>query len=229
VPRDWRDDRIAELEALVAKLLARVVELEEKLAASSRNSSKPPSSDPPTVTREPKTPTGRKPGGQPGHKRHTRELFPPEKVRSVTECKPERCVDCQHRLRGDDPEPYRHQLAELPKVEPLVDEYRVHTLACERCGGRTRGELPKGVPTGAFGPTVVAVITLLLGVYGLSRRDVADLARDMFGLSISMPLLLFVRLREQPTWLATVRPTADDGPDRRSALSVRYEGAEGGS
>jgi hypothetical protein len=37
-----------------------------------------------------------------------------------------------------------------------------------------------------FGLTVVAVITLLLGVYGLSRRDVADLARDMFGLPISV-------------------------------------------
>lgn len=187
VGRDPRDvERIAELEALVAKLLARVADLEEKLSVSSRNSSKPPSSDPPTVTREPKAPTGRKPGGQPGHKRHTREMFPPEKVRSVTECKPERCADCHHRLRGHDPEPYRHQVADLPKVEPLVDEYRVHTLPCERCGCRTRGELPKGVPTGAFGPTVVAVITLLLGVYGLSRRDVADLARDMFGLPISV-------------------------------------------
>ena len=193
VARDWRDDRIAELEALVTKLMAkvetltaRVADLEEKLAASSRNSSKPPSSDPPTVTREPKTPTGRKPGGQPGHKRHTREMFPPDKVRSVTECKPQRCADCNHRLRGEDPEPYRHQVAELPKVEPLVDEYRLHTLACERCGCRTRGELPEGTPSGSFGSTVVATITVLLGVYGQSRRDVADLMLDMFGLPISV-------------------------------------------
>jgi transposase len=114
-----------------------------------------------------------------------RELFPPEKVRSVTECKPERCSGCLHRLRGEDPEAHRHQVAELPKVEPLVDEYRLHTLTCERCGRRTRGELPEGTPTGAFGPTVVAAITLLLGVYGLSRRDVSDLLRDMFRLPIS--------------------------------------------
>src|ERR1039458_7909457 len=112
VARDWRDDRIAELEALVTKLMAkvetltaRVADLEEKLAAASRNSS-----DPRPVRGRPRPPPGRKPGGQPGHKRHTREMFPPDKVRSVTECKPQRCADCNHRLRGEDPEPYRHQV-----------------------------------------------------------------------------------------------------------------------
>ncbi len=163
---------------MVAKLLARVTDLEEKLAASSRNSSRPLSSDPPT--RKPKTPAGRKPGGQPGHKRHTRDLLPPDTVRSVTDCKPARCAGCNHRLGGEDPEPHRHQVAELPKVEPLVDEFRLHTLACEHCGCRTRGELPEGTPTGVFGPTVIATITLLLGVYGLSRRDVADVMLDLF-------------------------------------------------
>lgn len=190
--RDWRDDRIEQLEGLVAKLTAqveklttRVQELEEQLRSSSRNSSKPPSSDPPTVPREQKTPTGRKPGGQPGHKRHQRQLLPAETLRSVTDCKPTHCGQCRHRLRGDDPDPLRHQVAELPKIEPLVDEYRLHALTCPRCGKRTRGQLPEGVPTGAFGPTVVAVITLLLGVYGLSRRDVAELMRDLFSLPIS--------------------------------------------
>jgi len=170
----------------VAKLLARVADLEEKLAASSRNSSKPPSSDPPTVERKPKTPTGRKPGGQPGHKRHEREMFPPEKVQSVVDCKPSRCGRCDARLRGEDPIPRRHQVAQLPKIEPEVTEYRLHTLGCDRCGHCTAGELPPGTPTGSFGATVVAAITLLLGVYGLSRRDAADLLRDMFGLPISV-------------------------------------------
>lgn len=176
---------VAEQSATIARLTARVQELEEQTRSSSRNSSKPPSSDPPTIPPQPRTPTGRKPGGQPGHKGHKRELFPPEKVRSVTECKPARCGGCQHRLRGEDPKPERHQVAELPKVEPLVDEYRLHTLTCKHCGCRTRGKLPEGTPSGAFGPNVIATITLLLGVYGLSRRDVADLLRDMFGLPIS--------------------------------------------
>lgn len=184
--RDPRDERIAELEAQVADLTARLAKLEELLRASSRNSSKPPSSDPPTVTREPKTPTGRKPGGQPGHKPHQRQLFPPEKVRSVTVCKPDRCGHCAAKLSGDDPDPRRHQVAELPKVEPLVDEYELHTLKCSRCGKLTCSDLPEGTPRGSFGPTVIAVIGLLLGVYGVSRRDVVELMRDLFGLPISV-------------------------------------------
>lgn len=187
MPRDPRDvERIAELESKLERALKRIEELEEKLGSSSRNSSKPPSSDPPTVARDPKTPTGRRPGGQPGHKRHQRELLPPDKVRSVTDCKPTHCGHCERRLRGDDPRPVRHQVAELPKIEPLVDEYRLHSLRCSHCGERTRGQLPEGVPTGAFGPTVIAAITLLLGVYGLSRRDAAELMRDLFALPISV-------------------------------------------
>jgi transposase len=200
VASDPRDRRIEELEAKLEVALAQIAlltkrvdeltkeneRLKEQLGMSSRNSSKPPSSDPPTITREPKPPTGRKPGGQPGHKGHKRELFPPEKVRSVTDCKPARCRQCRHRLRGHDRDAYRHQVAELPKIEPLVDEYRLHTLTCPCCGAQTRGELPEGVPTGAFGSRVVATITLLLGVYGLSRRDVVELLGDMFGLPISV-------------------------------------------
>lgn len=113
-------------------------------------------------------------------------MFPPEKVQSVVECKPVRCDRCDARLRGEDPNPRRHQVAQLPKVEPEVTEYRLHTLGCDRCGHCTAGELPPGTPTGSFGATVVAAITLLLGVYGLSRRDAADLLRDMFGLPISV-------------------------------------------
>jgi transposase len=199
VASDPRDRRIEELEAKLDVALAQIAlltkrvdeltkeneRLKEQLGMSSRNSSKPPSSDPPTVEREPKRPTGRKPGGQPGHKKHERMLFPPEKVRSITECKPTRCRCCGRRLHGTDRDPHRHQVADLPKIEPLVDEYRVHTLTCT-CGVSTSGSLPEGVPTGSFGSRAVATITLLLGVYGLSRRDVQELFADMFGLPISL-------------------------------------------
>lgn len=199
VARDARDDRIAELEAMVLKLLAevsalrsdlskanaRIAELEEQLGQTSRNSSKAPSSDPPTVERPAKKPSGRKQGGQPGHKRHERALFPPEKVTTVVDCRPARCGQCNARLRGEDASPRQHQVAELPKIEPTVTEYRVHTLGCT-CGHRTAGALPEGTPTGVFGASIVATITLLLGVYGLSRRDTAELMRDMFGVPISL-------------------------------------------
>src|SRR5208283_760283 len=111
----------------IAELEQRVGDLEARLKLNSTNSSKPPSSDPIGLKRKPPAPlSGRKRGGQPGHRRTLRSLVPPEKVRSITDCKPTDCRRCGHTLADDDPSPLVHQVAELPKVEPLVDEYRLH-------------------------------------------------------------------------------------------------------
>ena len=78
---DPRDQQIADLKKLVATLLGRVAQLEAEVAQlrqNSRNSSKPPSMDPPGSPRREGQPSGRTRGGQPGHKHHKRELLPPE-------------------------------------------------------------------------------------------------------------------------------------------------------
>ena len=75
----------------------RIADLEARLNQNSTNSSKPPSSDPPAVKvkrRPPAPPSGRKRGGQPGHKRHTRALVPPEQLRETFEIKPTHCRGC---------------------------------------------------------------------------------------------------------------------------------------
>ena len=75
--RDWRDDRIDELEKLLKVVLERIANLEERLGTSSQNSSTPPSSDSPKQPADRKNMAAaitkrsskkRKPGGQPGHK-----------------------------------------------------------------------------------------------------------------------------------------------------------------
>ena len=198
--RDWKDDRIAELERQVAErderiakltaqveaLLARVTKLEEQARRSSRNSSQPPSSDgpgaPPART---KVPSGRKPGAQEGHDKHDRPLVPPDKVDKRVVLRPKRCRGCSAALFGEDPSPRRHQVFELPRVEPIVEEYVLHSLDCV-CGVRTTATLPAGVPTGAFGPSVVAMAATLMGVYRLSKRAVPELMHDVFGLRISV-------------------------------------------
>jgi transposase len=99
-------------------------------------------------------------------------------------CKPERCAKCAAQLRGDDGDPLRHQVFELPRVEPLVHEYELHALTCS-CGHVTRAGLPPGVPSRAFGPSVDATVATLLTVYRLSRRMVPDFLQDFFGLTMA--------------------------------------------
>jgi transposase len=174
------------LKGRIVELERRVGDLEARLKLNSTNSSKPPSSDPIGLKRKPPTPpSGRKRGGQPGHPRAQRRLVPPEKVRTIIECRPTDCRRCGHALLGDDPTPWVHQVAELPKIEPLVDEYRLHRLACPRCGITTCATLPAGVPTGGFGPYLQAVLSTLAGGYRLSKRQVQQIASDLFGLSIA--------------------------------------------
>jgi transposase len=206
--RDWRDDRIDELErenrdqrstiegqkqtiaALerrVVQLEARVRELEALLARSSGNSSKPPSSDPPGAPppARPKR-TGRKRGGQPGHEKHTRTLVPPERVRRTVVIKPPACRRCGGALSGDDPAPYRHQVVEVPKVMATVDEYQLHALGCPKCGISTRGSLPPGVPSGNFGPRLQAIVAVSSGAYRMSKRGIEEMVEDFFGVPISL-------------------------------------------
>src|SRR4051794_25489970 len=102
------------ISALVDSLKGRIAELEQRLGdlearpkLNSTNSSKPPSSDPIGFKRKPPIPpSGRKRGGQPGHQRAQRRLVPPEKVRTITECRPTDCRRCGHTLLGDDPIPW---------------------------------------------------------------------------------------------------------------------------
>ena len=214
--RDWRDDRIEELESIVADrdreiaelrsivrtqaaqiasltatvatLTAKVAALEERLGKSSRNSSSPPSSDGPQKKklRSTKKPSGRKPGAQPGHKRHERSLVPVEEVDRVVVLVPKRCEECATPLKGLDPDPIRHQVSELPEVKPDITEYRRHALDCGCCGHTTRAALPAGAPTRCFGPSVDATIAVLIGVYRLGKRPVVELMRDMYGLTMSV-------------------------------------------
>jgi len=171
---------------MVLQLVGEVRELKAKLAKNSTNSSKPPSSDPPSVER-PKAPSsGRRPGGQPGHKGHRRELLPVEDVDERHDVKPESCSGCQGALRGDDAEPVRRQVVELPVMKPLVIEYRLHSLCCRRCGTTTRAELPNDAPRLGFGARLCAMVALLSGKCRLSKRTTQALLKDGFGIDVGL-------------------------------------------
>lgn len=175
----WQARQIHLLTTRVAELTARVAELEGKLAEckcggkNSTNSSTPPSTTHPHAKPLSPKPKSKRPrGGQPGHDRHERDLIPPEQCQKIVPCVPTECRRCGQALAGTDPQPLRHQVWELPDIQPIVTEYQRHRLVCS-CGCSTCGELPPGVPTGQAGPRLIAFAGLLMACFRQSKRRAA--------------------------------------------------------
>src|SRR5450830_1187005 len=181
--------RIDELIEANRRLEARVAELEQRLSRSSRNSSLPPSADPPSAPPRPRqAASGRERGGQPGHKGTSRLLLTLERVDEVVEHWPRRCR-CGHVFctteREAVGEPARHQVAELPPTAVILSEHRLQRLRCPDCGATTRAELPAEVPPGVFGPRLQAAVATLAVRNRVSRRDTTELLRELFGAALS--------------------------------------------
>lgn len=176
-----------ELRERVRQLEERLSQLEERLNQTSENSSRPPSKDKLGFKRAPKAkPSGRMRGGQPGHRGHQRELYAAEDCTRIEDVKPKACRHCGVTLSGSDPSPYRHQVVELPPVQPEVFEYRLHQLACAHCGQSTRASVPAGVTRSCYGERLVGLVGLLSGRHYQSHQLVQVLLRDLFGVSISV-------------------------------------------
>jgi transposase len=184
------------LEVQVETLTARVVRQEERIAQlerqsrrSSRNSSSPPSQDPPgSAPRRGKDPSGRKPGAQSGHEGKGRELLPTSAVDEVVVYWPTQC-GCGH-VFGEGElvgvgDPVRHQVEELPRLAVAVTEHQCPRVRCPSCGKRRRAELPADVAASAFGPRFHAAVAVLSVRNRVSRRDVVECCEQLFGARIS--------------------------------------------
>ncbi|HSF30220.1 MAG TPA: IS66 family transposase [Candidatus Tectomicrobia bacterium] len=179
------EGQVQTLTSMVHTLQEQVHTLEERLNQTSRNSSRPPSSDPPQHQRPRRPPGKRRRGGQPGHPGHTRTLVPVEEVDEVVVLKPKQCSSCQAPLSGDDASPFRHQVIEIPPIKPVITEYQWHQLTCPACGETTRAPWPDGVPSGTYGPRVHATVALCTGSYRLSKRTTRQVMDDLFGVPMS--------------------------------------------
>ncbi len=173
----------------VALLEAQVRALTARSGRDATNSSRPPSSDHPHGKRRPPSgPSGRRPGGQPGHTGHFRALAPPERVDVVVDHWPAQCAGCAAPLAGDaGAAPYvPHQVTELPVLRAVLTEHRLHRVACPGCGATTRATAPADVPAGAFGPRLQATVATLRGRFRLSCREVAELSATVLEAPLSV-------------------------------------------
>jgi transposase len=178
--------RIAELEGMVRDLTAQVKDLMAKLQGN-----RPPSRPAAKMPSAPaKKPTGRKPGGQPGHPPHLKRRLPPEFVSNTVAHIPKTCEHCQAALPqvagATDPEPTWHQVVELPPVLVTVTEHQGHARTCLCCGQVTRAAIPAEVLAHCIGPRLTGVIGYLTGDQGMSKRGVEELVEHVFGVPLGL-------------------------------------------
>lgn len=199
-------DRVAHLEAEVATLRAR-------LNQTSQNSSLPPSSaHPHAKPLRPQPKSKRKRGGQPGHPKLERALVPVAQCQEVVPCVPTTCRRCRRPLQGADASPLRHQVWELPEIQPHITEYQRHRLICA-CGVSTCGVLPTGVPTGQAGPRLIAFAGLLMACFRQSKRRAAQ----FLSMILHQPASAGWLVRLQQRCADAVQPAYDDLADRLPA------------
>jgi transposase len=198
---DWRDDRIAELEAsLVAALTenealrAKLSELESRLQQNSSNSSLPPSSDRiaerkrRAEERRERRAAKRKPGKQPGApSEHLARVADPNEVvlHAPTEC---------HSCGGD----LSHaevlseevrQVFDVPEPEVRVTEHRVRKLRCS-CGAACEVPFPpEATAPACYGPRVRAFALYLMARQHLPFERAAEAMADLFNVECSTGFL----------------------------------------
>jgi transposase len=176
------------LRELITMLQTQVAALERRLGLDSSNSGKPPSSDglkKPARVSSLREPSGKTSGGQKGHPGET--LCQVEAPDAVVDHYPEACARCGVVLMAA--MATRHsarQVFDLPEPAPLiVTEHRAHVCSCAWCGAPTQAPFPEGVAAPVqYGPRICAFVVYLLHGHFLPEDRLAELMRDLFGVSL---------------------------------------------
>ncbi|HEX4615079.1 MAG TPA: IS66 family transposase [Stellaceae bacterium] len=178
----------AGLKELITGLQAQLAELQRRLGLDSSNSGKPPSSDglkKPPRTSSLREPSGKPRGGQKGHPGDTlRQVETPDRV---VDHYPETCAKCGATLTATMAMGHSaRQVFDLPEPPPpIVTEHRAHACSCAQCGARTQAAFPEGVAAPVqYGPRISATVVYLLHGHFLPEDRLAELMRDLFGVSV---------------------------------------------
>src|SRR2546425_13007740 len=183
--QDLREGLKQAIEA-IDYLQERVKALEGQQAKDSHNSNLPPSSN--RFVRPPKSlrqKSGKKPGGQPGHRgHHLRQVETPDEVLLHPV---ERCESCQHDLREHPAEiPERRQVMDLPVKRLWVTEHRVEEKQCPVRSHLTRAPFPAAVSAPAqYGTSIQSVATYLVEGQSVPYARASQLLRELLGVQLS--------------------------------------------
>src|SRR5258708_10191847 len=134
--------------------------------------------------------SGKKPGGQLGHRGETRPLVATPDA--VVEHRPAVCAHCHTPL---DEAPVmlreRRQVQDLPRVRLVVTEHQALHVRCPRCQAVSVSAFPAEAPSRAqYGPHLPAFAVYLLHQQFLPYSRGRELCADLVGASVSLGTLL---------------------------------------
>lgn len=195
------------IEETLLKFESRIRDLEDELKKY-KSQDKPPRPQEPIPPPAKKAPTGKKPGGQAGHKGTARKWLSKECVTETVAFVPKQCVCCQAKLSKEqqpgDPDPTIYQTYELPEqlvdvslfyvrgseqAPPTREQFEGHYRTCSNCQTVNHHAIPQEKLSGILGPRLSAMILHQSGVLGISKRDIEELLKTVFELPISLGLI----------------------------------------
>ncbi len=200
--RDWSQTDPEGLVGYAFDLQTEVRRLRDAAAQTSRNSSRPPSSDRPEKPK-PKSlrkKSGRKTGGQPGHPGRT--LQPSDQpehiqIHPVLEC------SCGEDLSQEPALDFQcRQVFDLPSLQLECTEHRVEIKECPCCQQLSTAPFPAGVNAPVqYGKNFRALLTYLYDAQEGASRRIREMCAEMFGYAVSEATLQAAR-QEQHEALA---------------------------
>lgn len=156
---------------------------------NSGNSSTPPSKErmKDEIVRRTKTlrkPSGKKPGGQAGHKGCKLSCIdtPDEIVDDI----PNYCTNCSESLvDAERILDYVTQVVSIPELKPVVKEIRHYVMVCKNCGERIRTTSRRRSNDVVYDASVKSLVVYLSVVQFLPYGRIANFLHDVLGLSPS--------------------------------------------
>lgn len=176
----------------VGQLAARVQALEDRVSKNSRNSGKPPSSDglSKPAPKSQRKHSGRKSGGQPGHKGHTlKAVAHPEhtQVHRVKEC--DHCQASLEQVEASRIE--KRQVFDLPPMKVEVSEHQAEIKRCPQCGEESKASFPEGVRQPVqYGAEIKALAVYLNQYQMIPLERVRETFADVWGHSLAEGTIL---------------------------------------
>jgi transposase len=210
-----KDELILSLFGQLESALARIGELEKRLARFERPAKTPDNSSlPPSKGQKPDRPTGDKPPrkSRPGF---GRTLHPsPDRV---FDARLSACPKCQAAFPETLQTPQEiYERIELPPIKPDVTQVRLFGGRCACCGERVVAAAPAGLEPGSpFGQSIAALVVYLHYAHAVDMERLASLMDEIFSLSISEGAISNMLARAREPLLAgaaTIRATVLASP-----------------